>query len=118
MSVAIVNNQITITRGDSISVAIPLKQTSGEEYILQNGDKAYFCIKHTVEDKEYAVLKEFTGNGHDIIRFKLEAGETKRLSQKVYAYEVSVELDRGEGEERFVRTVIDKTRFALTDELY
>ena len=107
-----------MTRGDTALLVIPLYQENESEYILQEGDTAYFCIKLTVADEAPIFLKEFKGNGVDQIKFSLEAAETKELLKRKYVYEVSIELDRGEEKETFVRTVIDKARLVVTDELH
>lgn len=118
MSVRIINNRIIATRGDTLALAVPLQTQSGEEYILLPGDKAFLCVKKSVKDEVYTILKTFKGDGLSIIAFELDSVETKVLTEKNYLYEISLELDRGEGYQPFVQTVIDKSKLSVTDELY
>ena len=40
------NNNITLTRGDSASIAVALKNPDGSDYTLQSGDELLFTVKY------------------------------------------------------------------------
>lgn len=88
---------ITMNRSDSAYITITVRQTGGEEYTLQEGDKLYFAAKKKATDSNYAIApKELMGNV-----LELTPLDTEQLDFGDYLYDIRLVTGKG-----FTSTVI------------
>ena len=95
MSVSVVNNTITMTRGDTLKVKIDIftSDNSSEQYIPTEGDRIVFAAKQRYSDVEPAIYKEIP---YDTCILHLEPSDTKSLIQpSKYNYEVELTMADG-----------------------
>jgi len=93
------NNNISLTRGDTLIVQINIKQ-DGSDYIPDSGDIIYFALKHNTMDskreryldKEPLILKMIP---NDTLILRLESVETKNLAFGRYVYEIELTKEDG-----------------------
>ena len=93
------NNNISLTRGDTLIVQINIKQ-DGSDYIPDPGDIIYFALKHNTMDskreryldKEPLILKMIP---NDTLILRLESVETKNLAFGRYVYEIELTKEDG-----------------------
>ncbi len=95
-------NEIRITKGDSMSIEVELKNPDGSFYEMKEGDKIVFSVKQRLGDK-YEVLLEKEG-----LPFEFTAEETSLPTGK-YFYDVVLESRAGDR-----TTVIEPTLFEVT----
>ena len=117
MSASISENNISLTRGDTLVVDITIsKLTRGDngtvvekDYVPQEGDTIRFALKKDLADQTPLFLKTIDP---ETLQLRLEAEETK-LPVGRYIYDI--ELTTGIGE---VDTFIGPATFRITDEVY
>ena len=93
------NNNISLTRGDTLIVQVNIKQ-DGSDYIPDSGDIIYFALKHNTMDskreryldKEPLILKMIP---NDTLILRLESAETKNLAFGRYVYEIELTKEDG-----------------------
>lgn len=93
------NNNISLTRGDTLIVQVNIKQ-DGSDYIPDSGDIIYFALKHNTMDskreryldKEPLILKMIP---NDTLILRLESAETKDLAFGRYVYEIELTKEDG-----------------------
>lgn len=105
------NNNITLTRGDSLYITINIFK-NGEPYIPVEGDVIRFAMKAKYRDSDdkILILKEIP---NDSLLLKIEPEDTKRLSfGKTYVYDIQLTDASGN-----VDTFIIGT-FTITEEVY
>ena len=116
MSYSISNNEITLTRGDTLEADITL-QKGEDPYVIQEGDSIRFALKtkkmkadkSDYEEATPLIVKEIPT---DSMKLVLEPGDTKHLPFGDYEYDIQVTLASGK-----VDTVIPAQRFKLTKEV-
>lgn len=96
--------KITMTRGDTVRIRIPL-DLDGEEYELQQGDAVRFAI-NTSEHEDEPILEKAL-DGYDLV---LDPADTKDLEFGTYFYDVQITF----AESGDVVTYIAKARLKLT----
>lgn len=102
-----VNNNISITRGDSAIFALAVKKADGEPYEISEGDTVIFTVKKSTYDKEIITQKTVV-NGV----ITINPDDTKNLEYGTYYYDV--ELTQADG---FVSTVISPHKFIVEQEV-
>lgn len=102
-----VNNNISITRGDSAIFALAIKKADGSPYKIAEGDTVIFTIKKSTFDTKIITQKKVV-NG--VVR--LNPDDTKGLEYGTYYYDV--ELTQADG---FVSTVISPHKFIVEQEV-
>lgn len=102
------NNNITLTRGDSASITVSLKNPDGTDYELQTGDELIFTVKHNCITEDIIIQKDISSNGIII----LQPSDTNDLLYGVYFYDV--QLTRANGS---VNTVIPPRDFIVSKEV-
>lgn len=102
-----VNNNISITRGDSAIFALSIKKADGEPYTVSEGDTVIFTVKKSTFDKDIITQKTVV-NGV----ITINPDDTKSLEYGTYYYDV--ELTRADG---FVSTVISPHKFIVEQEV-
>lgn len=84
MSYAIDGFNITLTRGDALSVRLPLS-LDGNEYVLQQGDVVRFAINTADHEDTPILVKELDG-----YVLTLDPEDTKNLDFGTYLYDVEI----------------------------
>ena len=102
------NNNITLTRGDSASISVALKNPDGTDYNLQSGDELLFTVKYNCITEDIIIQKDIST---DTI-INLIPSDTKDLLYGEYFYDV--QLTRANGS---VNTVIPPRDFIVAKEV-
>lgn len=102
------NNNITLTRGDSASISVALKNPDGTDYNLQSGDELLFTVKYNCITEDIIIQKDISTDA--IIN--LIPSDTKDLLYGEYFYDV--QLTRANGD---VNTVIPPRDFIVAKEV-
>ena len=111
--VKVEGNAITLTRGDTLVRSVVIKDTDGNIYTPQEGDRVRFALKANFTDSKALLLKEIP---IDTMVLRLESSETKLLDQpRRYVYDIQITIDDGT-EEGFVSTFISST-FTTVEEV-
>ena len=92
MSVKIVNNNITMTRGDTLKTKIDILDSEGKEYIPVEGDRIRFAMKKKYTDDTCCILKEIP---YDTLVLHLEPQDTKSLQHSEYVYDIQITMNDG-----------------------
>ena len=92
----VVNNGISLTRGDTATFRLQIKNQDGTDYEITPDDQVLFTVKRSPNDEEVVIQKAAANN--------LEYG----------TYYYDVELRRPDG---FVATVIPPHMLKLTEEV-
>lgn len=102
-----INNNISLTRGDSAIFALTVKKADGEPYEIGKGDTVIFTVKKSTFDKDIITQKTVV-NGV----ITINPDDTKSLEYGTYYYDV--ELTQADG---FVSTVISPHKFIVEQEV-
>lgn len=102
------NNNITLTRGDSASIAVALKNPDNTDYTLQSGDELLFTVKYNCITEDIIIQKNISSDA--IIN--LIPSDTASLLYGEYFYDV--QLTRANGS---VNTVIPPRDFIVAKEV-
>ncbi|HAD77138.1 MAG TPA: hypothetical protein DCG08_03920 [Dialister sp.] len=103
----VVNNAISLTRGDTATFRLEIKNQDGTPYDIQAEDQVLFTIKKSTKDTDVIIQKAAINN-----RITIAAKETESLAYGTYYYDV--ELRRPDG---LVATVIPPHVLRLTEEV-
>lgn len=76
---------ITITRGDTGFIEIPLFDNDDEPYTPVEGDKLRFAVKKKHKDEECLILKDIS---IDTCILEIEPSDTKHLEFGTYVYDL------------------------------
>lgn len=117
MSVVIKENNIKMTRGDTLRIVITMWQRDGTEYTPQAGDEIKFYLKRALMthgnkqfvDQEPIITKEILTS--DLL-LELEPADTKSLDFGNYKYDVEITFNDGT-----VDTFISDASFIITPEV-
>lgn len=83
--VSVVENDISLTRGDSLFLRIELLKKDGSSYEPVEGDSIRFALKKRYTDDECLVLKQIPIS---LMVLGIEPGDTKKLSFGTYDYDI------------------------------
>jgi len=98
------NNRITLTRGDTLTLALTLTNADGTAYVPEEGDSIRFAVSKGYEGGAYYELFYEQSIPTDTLSFTMLASETKKLDYTEYNYDV--EITHADG---CVDTVISST---------
>jgi hypothetical protein len=117
MSVKIDNTKITMTRGDTLLVAVSMVK-DGEDYLPTSGDVVRFAVKNkkmTMGNKEYSDPEPIILKNIPIATMvlELEPEDTKNLSFGEYVYDIEITFANGR-----VDTFITNSPFILAPEVH
>ena len=87
--VSVVNNTITLVRGDTVEIPVTIRTREGDVYEPSEGDVIRFALKEGYES-ENVLIKKVLPNDELILR--LESCETKGLPARKKPYVYDVEL--------------------------
>ena len=99
--VTVVNNTITLVRGDTVEIPLTLRLRNGEKYIPSEGDVVRFALKDGYGDDVPVLIHKVLPNDSLILR--LESCETKEIMARKNPYVYDVELTTANG---YVDTVV------------
>lgn len=100
---------ITMTRGDTLSLTIGVKQGE-EDYQVQEGDVIRFAMKRSYSDAEPLIVKQI---GTDDLALQLDPEDTKDLPFGSYVYDIEITMEDGT-----VDTFIAEAKIVLAKEVY
>lgn len=103
------DNDISLTRGDTLFLTVDLTDSDGDPYVPQEGDTLRFAMKKKISSTELIMLKNIPIS---TLTFEIEPEDTKELKYGSYVYDI--ELTDAHGH---VTTVI-LGKFKITDEVY
>lgn len=103
------DNNISLTRGDTLFLTVNLTDNAGDVYEPQEGDTIRFAMKKKIASTQLIMLKNIPTN---TMTFEIKPEDTKELNYGTYVYDI--ELTDAHGH---VTTVI-LGKFTLTDEVY
>ena len=75
--VTVVNNTITLVRGDTVEIPVTIRLRNGEKYIPSEGDVIRFALKESYGDNVPVLIRKVLPNSAPILR--LESCETRSL---------------------------------------
>ena len=99
--VSVVNNTITLVRGDTVEIPVTIRTRDGEKYIPSEGDVVRFALKDGYGDDVPVLIHKVLPSDSLILR--LESCETKEIMAKKKPYVYDVELTTANG---YVDTVV------------
>jgi hypothetical protein len=104
---------ISLTRGDTASLIVKMRDPDGNQIPFQLGDVVYFTVKKstdTIEKVLQKVITEFVDGNAEIY---LLHDDTKGLATGDYVYDIQV----NRGVDQSVTTIIPPSRFSLSKEV-
>lgn len=102
------SNNILITRGDTATIDISIKDELGQEYILQAGDTLLFSVKKLPIASNPVLEKTLTAK-----QLILSSADTDSLSFGVYKYDITLITALGE-----ICTFINCCDFIVGEEVH
>ena len=102
------SNNILITRGDTATIDISIKDEVGQEYSLQTGDKLLFSVKKLPIASNPVIEKILTTK-----QLVLSSDDTDSLSFGVYKYDITLITALGD-----VCTFINYCDFIVGEEVH
>ncbi len=96
---------IKLTRGDYASFHINIKDASGAEYVLQDGDVVTFTVKKNTKTEDVLIQK----TGQDV---EIEHEDTAEMKYGTYVYDVQLTHANGRPD-----TFIGPSTFEITEEV-
>jgi hypothetical protein len=86
------NGNIKLTRGDTAYLTFPMTTSTGEEYVMQAGDKLELTVRETVEIENALIHKVVMGANE----FYIEPSDTAGLAFGKYKYDVQLTTADGD----------------------
>lgn len=102
------NNIVYLTRGDSASLVVTIKDLDGNDYTLQAGDELVFTMKQNCETAEIVITKDITADS----TITLQPSDTESLRYGDYVFDVQLTQAGGD-----VYTVIPPSIFRIAKEV-
>lgn len=100
-------NDIELTRGDTLNLSIDIVDSTGQQYVLEEGDRLTFTVKINPYTDEIIMQKEIIDNS-----WTISPDDTKKLSYGTYKYDIQLNFANGD-----VCTVIKPSNFKITEEV-
>jgi hypothetical protein len=101
-------NTISLTRGDTAYLTVPITSALGEEYTLSAKDTLTLSVKKNTSDTEYLFQKVLTGTNV----FHIEPQDTASIPFGMYKYDIQLNTANGD-----VYTIIDVSTFVILEEV-
>lgn len=102
------HKNVTLTRGDSCQIAVPLTKADGATYELADEDTLALTVKRFTSDAAALISKTMDETG----TFVFEPSDTKGLRYGTYRYDVQLTTAAGE-----VFTVVKPRNFIIDEEV-
>lgn len=110
MSVSIIGNSISLTRGDSLILSISMTR-NGEPYYPSSGESIRFALGVDKKGSDDPIILKYISTDDMILRIDPE--DTKSLKYGTYYYDIEYTSVEG-----YVDTFIGPASFKLTEEVY
>lgn len=106
------NNNIYLTRGDTLSIVLSIVNGNNQKISLVSGDKIHFTVKTSTNTVDKILQKIITSfvDGNAII--ELSPNDTKDLEYLEYVYDI--QLTQSDGN---VTTIIEPSLFVIGREV-
>lgn len=105
---------VTMTKGDTVILAIGIVDTDGTPYVPRDGDSVRFALKKSYDSSTPLILKQIP---LDTMELRIEPEETKKLdsgpARGKYVYDI--ELTKADGT---VDTFIPRAEWLILEEVY
>ena len=108
--VSIINNHITLTRGDSFSCSLDLVDADGVEYIPASGDEIVFSVKRTAFDRKPKLKKTIP---NDTLILSIEPTDTMAWDFGDYIYDIKINYADGN-----IETILADETFSIGLEVH
>lgn len=105
------NYDISMTRGDDVSITFNFYNQDDTEYILEDGDIVHFNVKRNVIDNSYLINKTYTNPGKNNVEIILQHSDTDKLEYGIYLYDICIVNSET------YRTPIPISKFQLLEEV-
>ncbi len=106
-------NKMSMTRGDSESFTIRLRDKESKDYILfETGDTVYFTVKDNEEETDIVLQRIVTVFDEGKAVIEIDPEDTKDLEFGDYVYDVQLTDKNGK-----VTTIIKPNEFILEGEV-
>ena len=99
---------IIMNRCDSVYITVTVRQSNGEPYELQEGDKLYFAAKKKATDTNYAIAPKLL-NGTVL---ELTPEDTESLDFGSYLYDVRLVTAKG-----YTTTIIKPSTLTIEESI-
>ena len=86
-----VNNDIELTRGDSLVLDVVISSDNGS-YVPSSGDSIRFAMKKHYTDEECVINKDIP---NDTMQLKIDPSDTKSLDFGKYVYDMQLTTSAG-----------------------
>jgi hypothetical protein len=106
--VKVQGTNIYMTRGDTATINLSIKDDNKIEYELMEGDVVVFSVKKEMEDKGYVIQKTFVDK-----TIVIEHEDTKNLDFGKYVYDIQLTFIDGK-----VSTIITPSDLVLEGEVH
>ena len=104
----VMNNSVTLVRGDSGTLKVDIAYSDGKQYVLQDGDVLKFTMRKKVESEEIVLQKTLE---EDILH--IVPNDTVNLEFGVYVYDIVLLMYTGD-----VFTIIPASNFKISQEVH
>ena len=104
----VMNNSVTLVRGDSGTLKVDIAYSDGKQYVLQDGDVLKFTMRKKVESEEIVLQKTLE---EDILH--IVPNDTVNLEFGVYVYDIVLLMYTGD-----VFTIITTSNFKISQEVH
>lgn len=104
-------NEITLTRGDTPTFTLALKNPDNTPYVPVEGDEIIFVIKTSAKSQEIWAQIEIPTNTMELV---FEEATTRGLEFGKYVYEISLNNNARDYHDTFITA----TPIFITEELY
>lgn len=104
------SNNIKLSRGDYAEICFNLKDNSGHEYILAEGEQVKFGVKIRADFDIELISKTLSNPGESFVVVILENADTKDLTFGTYFYDI-----RLIGADGKVNTPMQQAKFEIME---
>lgn len=85
------NYDISMTRGDNVSITFNFYNYDDTEYVLSENDNVIFNVKRNVIDSTPVINKTFNNSGSSFVNVVLTHSDTVNLEYGCYLYNVCIQ---------------------------
>lgn len=92
---SIIGNNITLTRGDTLTLTVTLTNMDGDPYEPENGDSIRFAVSTGYLSGPFYTLHFEQTIPTDTLTFTMPATETGKLEYREYNYDIEITHNDG-----------------------
>ena len=101
------DSNIFLTRGDSASLKIKVKDIEGKDFIFTEDFKLVFSVKKNISDKYLTIQKEVQNS----INIEIVPEDTKQLAFGEYYFDIELQMNNK------IFTIITPHKFIICEEV-